>query len=234
MPYSVQSCCAGPREVEGCRVPHRLSERRIAEAALDLIDAEGIDGLSMRKLAQRLGAASAMSLYTYFPDRDAVLEAATQLLLAQIEVPTDDGDWRETIRRIMRSVRRTGLEHPNAAPLINRFPPRTLDALAFVEAGFRALRRAGFDDRSTARCYRALAVYSMGSLDVELGRYFDAHPAGRPPDDSLTSPTVGRHLPHIAQIGPELAGQDDEAEFEYGLDLLLTGFAAAAGTRGGQ
>src|SRR4051812_23355892 len=177
-----------------------LSEHRIAEAALRLVDAEGIDGLSMRKLAQDLGVAP-MSLYTHLADRVAGLEATVQLL-AEIEVPDEGLDWRDTIRQIMRSVRAVGLRHPNAAPLINRFPPRTLDALAFVEAGFRAFRRAGFDDESTARCYRALAVYSMGSLDVDLGGYFGAHPMARPTEGSLDMPTLERHLPNVAAIGP--------------------------------
>jgi AcrR family transcriptional regulator len=213
-------------------VPHRLNERRIAEAALELVDADGLEGLSMRKLAQALDVAP-MSLYTYVPDRDAVLEAVTQLVLAEIEVPDEDLDWRETIRQIMRSIRRAGLRHPNVAPLINRFPPRTLDALAFVEAGFRSFRKAGFDDRSTARCYRALAVYSMGSFDVELSGYFATHPAARDAD-SLAAPSLDRHLPNLARVGPVLAGQDDEAEFEYGLDLLLTGFASAMAGRSGS
>jgi AcrR family transcriptional regulator len=214
---------------EGRRMPNRgLTERRIAGAALALVDAEGVDGLSMRKLAQRVGVAP-MSLYTYFGDREAVLEAVAQLLLAEIEVPDEDLDWRETIRQIMRSVREVGLRHPNAAPLINRFPPRTPDALAFVEAGFRAFRRAGFDDRSTARCYRALAVYSMGSFDVEFSHYFAAHPAAGAAEGSLDAPTLDRHLPHVAAIGPRLAGQDDAAEFEYGLELLLAGFASTVG-----
>jgi AcrR family transcriptional regulator len=209
-------------------MPNRgMTERRIAEGALALVDEDGVEGLSMRKLAQRLGVAP-MSLYTYFPDREAVLEAAAQLLLAEIEVPApEDLDWRETIRRLMRSARAVGMRHPRAAPLMNRFPPRTPDALAFVEAGFRALRRAGFDDVSTARCYRALAVYSMGSFDVELGGYFAVHPAARPTLGLLDAPTLEKHLPSVARIGPLLADQDDAAEFEYGLDLLLAGFAAS-------
>src|SRR3954465_1214374 len=199
-----------------------LSERRIAEAALRLVDAEGIDGLSMRKLAQDLGVAP-MSLYTHLADREAVLEATVQLMLAEIEVPDEGLDWRDTIRQIMRSVRAVGLRHPNAAPLINRFPPRTLDALAFVEAGFRAFRRAGFDDRSTARCYRALAVCSMGTFDVELSHYFAQHPAAQVVDGSLDTPTAVRLLPHVASIAPLLADQDDEEAFECGLELLLDG-----------
>jgi AcrR family transcriptional regulator len=209
-------------------VPNRLTERRIAEAALDLVDADGIDGLTMRKLAQRLRV-SAMALYTYFPDREAVLEAVTQLLLTEVEIPAEDLDWRETIRHLMRSIRRVGLRHPNAAPLINRFPPRTVDALAFVEVAFRAFRRAGFDDRSTVRCYRALAVYSMGTFDVELSHYLAQHPAAQVVDGSLDTPTAVRLLPHVASIAPLLADQDDEEAFEYGLELLLDGFAQAPG-----
>jgi AcrR family transcriptional regulator len=209
-----------------------LSERRIAEEALRLIDDEGLDGLSMRKLAQRLGTAP-MSLYTHVADREAVLEAVAQLLLAEVEAPGGDLDWRETIRVIMRSIRAVGLRHPSAAPLLGRFPPRTVDALAFVEAGFRAFRRAGFDDVSTARCYRALAVYSLGSLDVELGGYFTDHPAGRGADGPLEAPTPARHLPNVVAIGPALAGQDDADEFEYGLELLLSGFASAMGVAAG-
>jgi AcrR family transcriptional regulator len=209
-------------------VPNRLTERRIAEAALDLVDADGVDGLTMRKLAQRLGV-SAMALYTYFPDREAVLEAVTQLLLTEVEIPAEDLDWRETIRHLMRSIRRVGLRHPNAAPLINRFPPRTVDALAFVEVAVRAFRRAGFDDRSTVRCYRALAVYSMGTFDVELSHYFAQHPAAQVVDGSLDTPTAARLLPHVTSIAPLLADHDDEEAFEYGLELLLDGFAQATG-----
>jgi AcrR family transcriptional regulator len=213
---------------KGPALPNRLTERGIAEAALGLVDADGVDGLTMRKLSQRLGV-SPMALYTYFPDRDAVLEAVTQLLLAETEIPREDLDWRDTVRELMRSIRRVGLRHPNAAPLINRFPPRTVDALAFVEAGIRAFRRAGFDDRSTVRCYRALAVYSMGCFDVELSRYFAQHPAARAGDGSLEAPTAARLLPHVASIAPLVADQDDEEEFEFGLALLLDGLAQAAG-----
>lgn len=206
-------------------VREKLTERRVAEAAFKLIDEQGLDGFTMRKLAGSIGA-STMAVYTYFPDKEALLTAVAQLLLAEIEAPVEDLGWQEVIRRIMRSVREVGHRHPLTAPLITRFPPRTPDALAFVEAGFRAFRRAGFDDLSTARCYRALAAYSIGSLENELHEYFTRHPASGE-SGSLDEITLSKHLPHVAQIGPALAGQDDAAEFEYGLNLMLTGFADA-------
>lgn len=211
----------------------KLSQRVIADAALRAIDAEGIDGLSMRKLAQNLGA-SAMSLYTYFPDKDALLDGVAQLLLGEVDAPPEDVHWRDAMRFIMRSVRDVALRHPNAARLIHRFPPHTPDALVFVEAGFRSFRRAGFDEISTARCYRALAAYSLGTLDVELGGYFspEARAITVSSRDSIQAPSTDKLLPLVTEIGPTLAAQDDAAEFEYGVELLLDGFADAMARAG--
>jgi AcrR family transcriptional regulator len=211
----------------------KLSQRVIAEAALAAIDAEGIDELSMRKLAQNLGS-SAMALYTYFPDKDALLDGIAQLLLAEVDAPPEDIHWRDGMRFIMRSVRHVAMRHPNAARLIHRFPPHTPDALAFVEAGFRSFRRAGFDELSTARCYRALAAYSLGTLDIELGGYFtpEARAITPPTSDSIGSFSPEKLLPLVTEIGPTLATQDDTAEFEYGLELLLDGFADAMARAG--
>jgi AcrR family transcriptional regulator len=211
----------------------KLSQRVIAEAALAAIDRDGVDGLSMRKLAQELGS-SPMSVYTYFADRDALLDGVTQLLLARIETPPEDLHWRDAMRFIMRSVREVALTYPKVAPLIARFPPRTPDALAFVEAGFRSFRRAGFDERSTARCYRALAAYSMGTLDIELGGYFSPDASDGPPTGraEIAGATAERLLPLVTEIGPTLSAQDDAAEFEYGLELLLDGFATAMARSG--
>nr|WP_277349680.1 TetR/AcrR family transcriptional regulator C-terminal domain-containing protein [Planosporangium thailandense] len=202
-----------------------MNERAIAEAALAVLDAEGIEALTMRHLAEKLST-SAMALYNHFPDKDAVLEAVAQLLLAEIEAPPPGIGWQETARRIMRSARTVTLRHPHAAPLIARFPPRTPDALAFVEAGFRSFRAAGFDPHSTARAYRALVAYSLGTLEVELGAYFAAHPAAQAPAGSLDQPSVGRLLPTVDEVGPELAASDPQAEFEFGLNVLITGLEA--------
>jgi len=212
----------------------KLSQRVIADAALTAIDADGIEALSMRKLAQSLGV-SAMSLYTYFPDKDALLDGVAQLLYAEMETPPEDIHWRDAMRFIMRSVREVGIRHRNAARLIQRFPPHTPDALAFVEAGFRSFHRAGFDPLSTARCYRALAAYSLGTLDVELEGYFSPEARTITPDarDSIDAASADKLLPLVTAITPTLAQQDDAAEFEYGLELLLDGFADAM-TRAGR
>ncbi|MGC9665815.1 TetR/AcrR family transcriptional regulator [Planosporangium sp. 12N6] len=203
----------------------RLTERTIAEAALAVLDAEGIDALTMRRLAAELST-SPMALYNHFPDKEAVLEAVTQLILAEIDAPPAGVSWQDTARRIMRSARAAGLHHPHAAPLIARFPPRTPDALAFVEAGFRSFRAAGFDARATAQAYRTLVAYSLGTTQIELGKYFTVHPAAHTQPESLDQLSTGRLLPAVTEVGPELARQDPDNEFEAGLEVVLAGLAA--------
>ncbi|GAA1622141.1 TetR/AcrR family transcriptional regulator [Georgenia ruanii] len=202
-----------------------LSEDAVAQRALALIDADGIEGLSMRKLAAELGV-STMTLYSYFPDRAALLDGVAQAIYAQIDAPEDAGGPRETLRVLMRGVRRVLLAHPHALPLIAEYPPRTLAALAFINAGFRALRRAGVGPRDTARAYRALAAYSLGTAQVEINGYFRAGegPAAGRPESEESSVEVGRILPYLAEVGPLLGELDDAGEFDYGLDLTLDGF----------
>jgi len=206
----------------------KLNERMLAERARELIEQDGMEAFTMRRLAQAVGA-SPMAVYTYFADKEAVFEAVTQLLLAEVDVPPEDLGWEDATRFIMRSVRNTAARHPNVARLMTRYPPRTVDAMAYVEAGFRAYLRAGFDPRSVARCYRALAVYSIGSIDVELGHYFAASPASRGERPTLDTPNLEKHLPSLASVGPQLSDQDDADEFEYGLDLLIAGLSRLAG-----
>ncbi|MCG2622935.1 TetR/AcrR family transcriptional regulator C-terminal domain-containing protein [Arthrobacter sp. I2-34] len=207
-------------------MPHRthLTGEDVARKALEMIDELGLDGLSMRKLAAALGVAP-MTIYSYFTDRDALLDGVAQLLYGEIEAPSgSQGGPRDTLIRIMMSVRGMLLRHPNAITLIASRPPRTLDALAFVEAGCRALRREGISARDTARAYRALAAYSLGTAMTEAGRYFTEHPATQLAAGPLSERTITRHLPNVAEIGPYLDQLDDAAEFEYGLDLTLDRF----------
>jgi len=200
----------------------KLNERMLAEAARDLIESDGLENFTMRRLAQAVGA-SPMAVYTYFADKDAVFEAVAQLVLAEVATPPEHLDWKDSTRFIMRSVRDLSLRHAELAPLITRFPPRTVDAMTYVEAGFRAYLKAGFPPEQVARCYRALAVYSVGSIDVERHHYFRTAPASRDRAQSLEAPTLDRHLPAIAAVGPQLSDQDDAEEFEYGLELLIAG-----------
>jgi AcrR family transcriptional regulator len=207
-------------------VPKRtgLTTPAVARAALALLDAEGLEAVTMRRVAAELQV-SPMTLYPYVGDREGLLDEVTQLVYAEMAAPDDAAGPRQALRELMRDVRRVLLAHPHALPLVSRYPPRTAAALAFVEAGYRSLRRAGVPALEVARCYRALAAYSIGTATVEITGYFDpARSPGRqlPPDPG----TLARTHPHVVEVAPLVPGLDDADEFDYGLDLTLDGFLA--------
>jgi AcrR family transcriptional regulator len=201
-----------------------MSEAVIAARALVLVDEIGLDGLSMRRLATALDV-SAMTLYSYFADREALLDAVTQLLYAEIVPPAPGAGPREELRGLMHAVRRVLHAHPRALPLVSHYPPRTVEALAFVNAGFRAVLDAGVSPLHAARCYRALAAYSIGTATVEISGYFGQGPGPHePPGPGVDPVALQEALPEVALVAPLLAGLDDVEEFDYGLDLTLDGF----------
>jgi AcrR family transcriptional regulator len=203
-------------------VPKRtgLTTHAVAQAALDLLDAEGLEAVTMRRVAGALDV-SPMTLYSYVADREALLDEVAQLVYTGITPPGPGLPPRESLRALMHSVRRTLLVHPGALPLVSTYPPRTLAALAFVESGYRALRSAGVPALDVVSAYRALAAYSLGTATVELNRYFAGAPARGPLPDPET---LRRERPYVAELSPLLEHLDDDAEFDYGLDLTLDGF----------
>jgi AcrR family transcriptional regulator len=204
-------------------VPKRsgLTRATIARAALTLLDAEGLEAVTMRRLAAELDV-SAMTLYSYVVNREALLDEVTQLVYGEIPAPDPDAPPREALRELMHASRRVLLAHPRVLPLISMFPPRTDEAMAYLEGGYRALRRAGVPPRDVARSYRALTAYSIGTAIVEISRYFPRHPVAGTADLDLAD--LADRYPNVAEVGPLLAELDDVAEFDYGLDLTLDGF----------
>ncbi len=198
-----------------------LTTRAVAQAALGLLDAEGLEAVTMRRVAAALDVAP-MTLYSYVTDREALLDEVAQLIYAEIEVPDEDAGPRASLRALMHHVRTVLLAHPGALPLVSAYPPRTVAALAFVEAGYRSLCRAGVPPVHVVSSYRALAAYSLGTATVELNRYFSG--AGAPGAPAPDPETLRRERPYVAELSPLLAGLDDDTEFDYGLDLTLDGF----------
>src|SRR3954464_5691671 len=102
------------------RVPRApLNRARLPAAALRLCDAEGFQPLTMRRLAQELGAAP-MAIYTHFRDKDELLAALLDHVVGLLEVPT--GDREQTLRGFAQAARRTLLAHPGVVPLFTTVP----------------------------------------------------------------------------------------------------------------
>ena len=202
--------------VEAKRRP--LSRRRVLEAAVRFADREGLEALSMRKLGAELGV-EAMSLYNHVPNKDALLDGMVEVLLGELEVPSEGAEWEERIREAYRGFRRLARRHPNVFPLLVVRPPDTMDGVWLVEEFMKTMRGAGFDPATALYAFRTFSGYAMGYAMAEI-RGFAMEPGGGR-DGATTLPA--EQFPHISGLGGTLDKVDREAEFEFGLDLILAG-----------
>src|SRR5919201_6945617 len=124
----------------------RLSKERVAAAALELVDRDGVDALTMRRLGRALGV-EAMSLYEYTSGKDELVVAVMERLLEELELPAPGHpDWKERIRSVVAAWLRLAERHPKAFPLLYRERPFLPRDLFFPEEIYDALRQAGFDE----------------------------------------------------------------------------------------
>ena len=194
-----------------------LSAEVVFEAALRLVDQEGIEALTMRRLAADLGVAT-MSLYSHVPNKDQLLLGVVNLATSEIVLLEPGTPPWEALRVITRDFRRVALLHPNLVPLIVRQPPTGSQGLYVLEAALDALRRAGLGPEEAAQAYRVSASFAIGFVSLECGGFFkpldfDAGEQVAPVDLSA--------LPRIVESAPSLAKWDADAEFEAGMNLII-------------
>lgn len=202
--------------VEAKRRP--LSRRRVLEAAVRFADREGLEALSMRKLGADLGV-EAMSLYNHVPNKDALLDGMVEVLLGELEVPPEDEGWEGRVREAYRGFRRIARRHPNVFPLLVVRPARTMDGAWLVEEFLKTMLGAGFDAATALYAFRTLSAYAMGYAMAEI-RGFAMEPGG---DRAGAAALPAETFPNIALLEGRLGEVDRDAEFEFGLDLILAG-----------
>jgi TetR/AcrR family transcriptional regulator, tetracycline repressor protein len=198
-----------------------LSRRRVLEEAVRFVDREGLEALTMRKLGAELGV-EAMSLYNHVPNKNALLDGMVEVLLGGLEVPAENHGWEERIREGYRAFRRLAHEHPNVFPLLVNRPPDTMDGVWLVEEFLWTLEEAGFGKETALHAFRALSSYTFGYAMAEI-RGFALEPDGSRLGAHNLSP---EEFPHLCALKPLLENMDHDAEFEFGLDLVLTGLRA--------
>jgi TetR/AcrR family transcriptional regulator, tetracycline repressor protein len=225
-------------------VKERLSRDRIVEAALVIMDAEGLDAVSMRRVAREVGV-EAMSLYHHVRDKEDLLDGVCARVMRDFRFPPEDRPWVEVAREGAREWRRVLREHPNVIALwADRQRPMTdLDALMPMEFALRVISRSGMDAREGVRVFNVIGGFIMGVVMMEVGAMFSAGTAPKmkapdltaahakmPDDDDVRLPLD--RLPCLVEALPHLAECDPDEQFEYGLDLLLAGIEARAIGRG--
>ena len=210
------------------RVP--LTRDRIVSAALEFIDANGLPGLTMRRLGEQLGV-EAMALYRYVPSKEDLLDAVVERLVADVradEVVLDapqDG-WQDFLQRLAHGVRRMALAHPKAFPLVASRPAEApwlrppLRSLDVVETFLSGLLGEGFSDEAALGAYRAYTSFLLGHLLLEVA----VHGADVGPldvlDDRTGAPGLGDY-PTVARLRGPLSEDHSAVEFEEALEGLL-------------
>ena len=200
------------------RPPTGLSHEAVRTAALRLIDQDGLEAFSTRKLGRVLGC-EAMAIYWYYPSKDRLLDAVVDKLMAGVELAAggEAGDWVAALRGVAHAYRRIAHDHPKAFPLLATRRFASEGTFAFLERLFELARAQGIDDRTTARFYRVVSSYCNGFALNEL-----AAPRG-PQDPGTAAP--GRRFARVAAVSAWLEPRYLDEIFEFGLELQLAALA---------
>ncbi|MFD6417681.1 TetR/AcrR family transcriptional regulator [Streptomyces sp. NPDC060194] len=193
-----------------------LSRERIIEAASALVDAEGLDAVSTRRLAAELGV-SGPSLYNHFRTKDQILEAVADAVSARVDLSMfEDGrDWRTALHDWAVSYRAALSAHPNIVPVLVRGPGRRPAGLRLADAMFGAMVDAGWPPAQATYIGALMRYFITGSALASFARGFVDEKAAYDPADY---PHLGQaHL--LAERGEKI----DERAFETGLTALLDG-----------
>jgi len=201
----------------------KLSKQRVVLEAVGLADREGVDGLSMRRLAAVLGA-GAMSLYHYVANKEELLDAMIDIVFEEIELPTDATDWQSAMRQRAISTRQVLARHPWAIGLLeSRTSPGPAN-LRHHEAVTACLRRAGFSVLMATHANWLLDSYVYGFALQESSLPFDtADEFADTTEDVFLPQLPPDQFPYLNESAAALvaAGYDPAEEFIFGLDLVL-------------
>jgi AcrR family transcriptional regulator len=211
-----------PKE-SAARTP--LNRTRVLDAALARADEAGLDGFSMRGLAQELGVVP-MALYKHVANKDELLDGMVDLVFAEIELPAVGGDWKAAMRRRGLSVRAALKRHGWAIGLMETRRPGPAN-LRNHDAVMGCLREAGFPFATAIHAYSVQDAYIYGfALQEKTLNLETPESAGKAARRrSQTVDGFPDAYPYLAEIVEKLpaTGYDNDVEFAWGLDLILDG-----------
>ena len=226
------------------RVPRRASQRRrepltqeaIVEAALRLLDAEGLDGLSMRRVGDELDTGAA-SLYWHVGSKDGLLDLIFDRVIREQEVPDPDPErWQEQLKEVARTMRATILRHRDIVRISIGRIPMGPNAVRYSERLLAILRAGGVPDQLAVAGFQLMFSVVNGFTMDETGEGGEP-PADQPPPDEaarMVRDYVGSlppdRFPNLAQLADHFAFADPDPRFELLLDLYVDGLAKRATT----
>jgi AcrR family transcriptional regulator len=202
----------------------RFTTPEIAEAALRIVDVEGLAALSMRSLAAALGTGP-MTVYNYVSDKEGLEELVVAAVVADVRLPKATNDWQRDAYAIADAMWRGIRAHPAAIPLV--LTRRTSSATGFTAADalIGALERAGLPDMDRLAAFHAVLGFVVGAAQAELAGPLTP---GRSASDAAAriGSVAGASYPHIEALSKVAMKMSVEEDFDRGLRMLLDGIAA--------
>lgn len=206
--------------------PARFTRAQLQQAALDLVDSQGVAALSMRTLAGALGTGP-MTIYNYVRDREALDALVVEAVLADARWPDATEDWRHDVRAIVQAIWRAIGAHPHAVPLVLSRRILHDGTLQPAEALLEALARSGRSGSALLAAFRAVLGFVTGLAQVRLAR----QPADNDPDIARAQALDPARFPRLIEIADAAARVGPDYELRAGLDIILAGLSPAADTR---
>jgi TetR/AcrR family transcriptional regulator, tetracycline repressor protein len=212
----------------------RLSRDRVIDAALQVMDAEGLDAVTMRRVAREVGV-EAMSLYNHVEDKDDLLRGICDRVMRGFEYPQETGDWVERCKAGARAWRSLLQAHPDMMRLFaeTHGPDlSSLDSLRPTEFAMALLREIGLSDRDTVQAFHAFGGYIQGFVMMEGGsiKGQEAHGAAMADAGAAIPADV---FPVLHAVGRYFAECSADEQFEFGLDLMVRGLQAKVNSAAG-
>ncbi len=232
---------------QGHQVPRRaqgLTRDEIVATAITIADAEGVDAISMRRIARELNV-GVMSLYWYVASKEELHDLMLEAFEAEIAVPEPSGDWRADLSNFAHSTRAVMLRHPWVVDFKGFRPPSGPNDAQNAERMFASLDPLGVDTMTVVKVTMAIGTYVLGAVlreikEIQFQRETEQAMAGMTEeeitavrDEFARRLTESDRYPHLARfveddIDPDSPETRDE-RFEFGLACLLDGIAARLG-----
>jgi len=230
------------------RSPKRASKRKrepitqeaIVDKAIEVLDAEGLDGLSMRRIAEELGTGAA-SLYWHVGSKDGLLDLIFDRIIAEQHVPDPDPDrWQEQVKEVARNMRRAIGSHRDVVELSLGRIPMGPSALEWSERALAILRAGGVPDRLAVRGLWLLTSVVNGFTMDENADYTPTTGETEVTDEAAAMASryiaslPADRFPNMVELAGEYQAIDRDESFELLLDLFVDGLAKRASSESGH
>jgi TetR/AcrR family transcriptional regulator, tetracycline repressor protein len=195
-----------------------LSRERVLRAALVLVDRDGVEALTMRRLGRELGV-EAMSLYSYVDSKEDLIEGVVEQVFRQMPlIVPGPGRWQDRVRHHATTYRDVLLRHPNVVRLVGRRPLNSEGIAAFVDSALAELQSVGLDLEVANRVLGVIASFALGHVSESVGDEL----RGKSPAHEPDAPIDAERFPLLAAVS-STKPTDYELEFELGLDFIIGG-----------